>query len=121
MKIGWWGTNTKTRKDLLNVVKQDYSKDIKILDTCDRKDHSWILYKHKNLVSAECIFVNYESNGYSYKPIPIEDGPIYNDIPIKWFKHLTTPEERKKQNNCFGFFEQWYNESKANIKNNYEY
>lgn len=121
INIGWWGTNAKTRKALLDVIKNDYDEKVKILDTCNRSDHSWILLKVKDLTTAECIFVNKEPEGYSYKPIGIECGPCYHDIPARWLKLITSPEQRKKLNCCNDFFEDWYNESIANIKNNYEY
>lgn len=115
MHIGWWGIKAKNREDFKRKLLEDYNTNVKILDTSDKDDHLWVLYNYKNLISVDCIFIDYENGEYMYKPINCESGPRYHDIPKNWISKITSLSKRKEMFPKWNhdYFKDWMNEVKG--------
>lgn len=109
--MGWHKTrHIYSNLDLLSEIKSS-CKEI-FLDSSIEKDHIWILYKGNNdIVTATCYLTEGRGGDFEYKPIEIEQGPVYKDMPIEWLEKITDVEERKKiyPESEFSILKDWLN------------
>lgn len=110
--MGWYGLNEKNRENFINKILDNFKCDV--LDISDRRDHFWVLYKNKDIVSTICYLINKDDDEYMYKPISCESGPYVCDIPKAWLEKITSVEERLKisPNDNLEYFSEWIDEVK---------
>lgn len=111
--MGWYGEpNVKTKNELVNVIKKSYNNEF--ISSSISDDHFWILHKINNYVSATCYLISNDKDEYSYKPISIESGPKYYDIPRDWLDKITDVKDR--ENGIYdNYLKKWLNT--ARLKN----
>lgn len=92
--MGWFGEPTAhSKKDLQQIIVDIFGNSF-LAKSQIKDDHFWVLYNNKGVTNATCYLINEDNNEFSYKPIDIEAGPNYCDIPKTWVNKITDVEDR---------------------------
>ena len=98
--MGWYEVpKVRNIRELRNYLTDtsNINSDFSVLDSAIKKDHIWILFKTpRNIVTAQCNFVDKISNEIIYNNMDIAECPLVFDIPKNWLGKLTPLDEREK-------------------------